>query len=104
MQDLSVQDVMQEKINLSISKFEKSVKYLSRYIEVDDVIKKRIIRHSVYFRMAPEVCAWYRDWEDMCSDWESLGYSRTEIRKMRHGGIGEFMTLPNGLGIVRFVV
>ena len=47
----------------------------------------------------------YSDWEDFCSDWcDGCGYTRTEARKLYHGGIGEFVNLPNGNGIVRFVI
>ena len=52
-----------------------------------------------------EICAWYSDWEDFCSDWcDDCGYTMTEARKLYHGGIGEFMKLPDGNGIVRFVI
>ena len=37
----------------------------------------------------------------VCDD---CGYTRTEARKLYHGGIGEFMKLPDGNGIVRFVI
>lgn len=36
--------------------------------------------------------------------WCSIGYSRTEARKLMHGGHGEFMKLPDGLGYIRFVI
>lgn len=42
--------------------------------------------------------------EDFFSDWCSIGYSRTEARKLMHGGHGEFMKLPDGLGYIRFVI
>ena len=40
-----------------------------------------------------------------CSDWcNEYGYTRTEARKIYHGGIGEFMKLPEGNGIIRFAI
>ena len=73
----------------------KSEEYLRQYIKLTDTIKQK----------KAEICAWYSDWEDFCSDWcDICGYSRTEARKLYHGGIGEFMKLPEGNGIVRFAI
>lgn len=82
-----------------------SIDYLNRYIRLTEEIKHKIDKHAKRYGIRPEICAWYKDWKDFCSDWcEHCGYTRTEARKLYHGGIGEFMKLPNGLGIVRFVV
>ena len=83
----------------------KSVKYLSGFITVTDGLKEKIEKHARRYNINPEICAWYSDWEDFCSDWcDNLGYTRTEARKILHGGIGEFMKFPKNLGIVRFVL
>ncbi len=39
----------------------------------------------------------YSDWEDFCSDWcnENIGYTRTQARKLLHGGKGEFVIFSN---------
>lgn len=80
----------------------RSIDYLSGYIKVDDVIISKIEKHAKKYDIEPKICAWYEDWEDFCSDWCSLGYTRTEARVLLHGGRGEFMFLPNKKGIVRF--
>lgn len=82
-----------------------SIKYLSNYISLTKEIKKKIERHAKRYRIKAEICAWYQDWKDFCEDWcDDIGYTRTEARNLLHGGIGEFMFLPNNLGIVRFVL
>lgn len=83
----------------------KSEEYLRQYIKLTDTIKQKIEAHAARYHIKAEICAWYSDWEDFCSDWCDIrGYSRTEARKLYHGGIGEFMKLPEGNGIVRFVI
>lgn len=83
----------------------KSEEYLRQYIKLTDTIKQKIEAHAARYHIKAEICAWYSDWEDFCSDWcDICGYSRTEVRKLYHGGIGEFMKLPEGNGIVRFVI
>lgn len=82
-----------------------SFDYLSRYIDVTDEIKEKINRHAKRYGIEPNICAWYADWEDFCTDWcDNLSYTRTQARKMLHGGIGEFIILPHDKGIVRFVL
>ena len=84
---------------------QKNIKYLSGYITVTDDLKKKIEKHAARYNIVSAICAWYSDWEDFCSDWrDNLGYTKTEARKILHGGIGEFMKLPKDLGIVRFVL
>ena len=83
-----------------------SIDYLSRYINVTEKIKQKIEKHAKRYEIKAEICAWYEDWKDFCSDWCSanIGYTRTEARKLLHGGIGEFMFLPDNFGIVRFAL
>ena len=82
---------------------ENSIKYLSGYINVTDEVKEKIEKHAKRYGIKSEICAWYADWNDFCSDWcDNLGYTKTEARDLLHGGIGEFMTLPDGNGIIRF--
>lgn len=82
-----------------------SVEYLNKYIEVTDTVKAKITKHVRRYNIKPEICAWYADWNDFCSDWcDGCGYTRTEARAIRHGGHGEFMDLPHKNGIVRFVI
>lgn len=83
----------------------KSEEYLRQYIKLTDTIKQKIEAHAARYHIKAEICAWYSDWEDFCSDWcDICGYSRTEARRLYHGGIGEFMRLPEGNGIVRFAI
>ena len=82
-----------------------SIDYLNGYIKLTEAIKQKIEKHAQRYNIKAEICAWYSDWEDFCSDWcDDCGYTRTEARKLYHGGIGEFMKLPDGNGIVRFVI
>ena len=75
----------------------KSEEYLSQYIKLIDKIKQKIESHANRYNIRAEICAWYSDWKDFCSDWcDGCGYTRTEARK--------FMNLPNGNGIIRFVI
>lgn len=83
---------------------EESRKYLSQYIELTDDILLAIGKHAMRYQIPCEICAHYTDMEDFFSDWTALGYSRTEARKLMHGGSGEFMKLPAGAGYVRFAL
>ena len=84
---------------------QKSIKYLSGYITVTDDLKKKIEKHAARYNIVPAICAWYSNWEDFFSyRSDNLGYTKTEARKILHGGIGEFMKLPKNLGIVRFAL
>ena len=65
--------------------------------------KKALIRHCNRYEIKPVICAWYDDMEDFFSDWCGIGYTRTEARKLYHGGKGEFCTFNNG-EIVRLVL
>jgi len=83
-----------------------SIKYLSNYISLTEDIKKKIEKHAKRYGIKAEICAWYQNLKDFYSDWcsENIGYTKTEAKRLLHGGIGEFMYLPNKLGIVRFVM
>lgn len=77
-------------------------KYLNQYIKVSEEIKDCLGKHKQRFPSVGKVCAYYYSWEDLCDDWETIGYTRFEIRKLFHAGKGEFKKLPNNEGIVRF--
>ena len=82
-----------------------SSKYLGQYINITSEIEQKINKHAKRYEINPTICAWYKDWEDFCSDWcTNIGYTRTQARKMLHNGIGEFMCLPYGYGIIRFAI
>lgn len=83
-----------------------SIEYLNIYINVTEKVKQQIEKHVKRYKLTGEICAWYADWDDFCSDWcnENIGYTKTKARKLLHGGKGEFMYLPDNLGIIRFVM
>lgn len=84
--------------------WEESINYLNQYAEVTEEIEKVIKSHIKRYGLTEEVCAWYSDWQDFCSDWcNDIGYSKTEARALLHGGKGEFKIIK-GFGIVRFVL
>ena len=83
---------------------EASIKYLSNYIELTDELKQKIEEHAAEYMIKPEVCSYYKDYEDYESDWASLNYSKEEIKDLLSNYPGEFMILPNDLGIIRFTV
>lgn len=66
--------------------------------------KKVLIRHCNRYEINPEICAWYDNWEDFCSDWcsDDVGLTRTEARERLNEGTGEFCRFGNG-EIVRLV-
>ena len=81
-----------------------SIEYLSKYMKVTDDIIRKIKAHCSRYNITTEVCAWYSDMEDFFSDWcDNCGYTRTEARKIYHGGQGEFQTFPNG-NIIRYEI
>jgi len=80
-----------------------SLIYLSKYMDVTDEVKTKITRHCKRYGLKEDICAWYSDMEDFFSDWCAIGYTRTKARKVYHGGIGEFITFPNG-NIIRIAI
>lgn len=83
-----------------------NIEYLSQYIHVDDDLMNKLNKHISRYNLSGEICAYYSDWEDFCSDWcsEQIGYTRTEAKKLLHNNTGEFMILPCEKGIVRFSI
>ena len=61
---------------------ENSKKYLSQYIELSDKTVLAIGKHAMRYALHTDICAYYKDMEDFFSDWCSIGYSRTEARKL----------------------
>lgn len=47
----------------------KSEEYLRQYIKLTDALKQKIEAHAARYHIKAEICAWYSDWEDFCSDW-----------------------------------
>jgi len=64
--------------------------------------KKLLLRHCNTYDIKPEICAWYDDWNDFCSDWcDDIGYTKTEAREFLRDS--QFITFEDG-SIVRLVV
>ena len=81
-----------------------SIEYLSQFMKVDNELKEKILKHCKRYNLKPEICAYYFDWEDFCSDWcDEIGYTRTEARKLLHGGKGEFLKFDSN-EIIRFTL
>lgn len=70
-----------------------SIDYLNGYIKLTEAIKQKIEKHAQRYNIKAEICAWYSDWEDFCSDWcGDCGYTRTEaITFVRLGILSKFM-------------
>lgn len=83
----------------------KSLDYLRSYgIDVDDKLITKLKRHQKRYGFKDlDICAYYDNIQDFYDDWTSIGYTKTEARKLLHGGQGEFMILNTG-GIIRFVL
>lgn len=62
----------------------KSEEYLRQYIKLTDTIKQKIEAHAARYHIKAEICAWYSDWEDFCSDWcDILNQIIKDIEKQR---------------------
>ena len=46
----------------------KSEEYLRQYIKLTDALKQKIEAHAARYHIKAEICAWYSDWEDFCSE------------------------------------
>ena len=74
---------------------------IGRNLEEHEI--KKIESHMKRFNLQ-EVCAWFSDWKDFCTDWcDDLEYTKTEARNRLHGGAGEFQIIKT-LGILRFTL
>lgn len=81
-----------------------SKEYLEQYMKLTPAILTKITTHCRRYGIKEEVCAWYANMEDFFEDWcDGCGYSRTEARRIYHGGIGEFQTFPSG-NIIRYTL
>lgn len=73
-------------------------------LKVNEELKKKIEKHMKRFNLYNGICAYYYDWNDFCTDWcDDIGYTRTEAKKLLHGGIGEFQIIKD-LGIIRYTI
>lgn len=84
---------------------QESEKYLASHMKITPALLVKIAKHCKRYGIKNEICAYYKDWEDFCSDWcsDNIGYTRTEARKLLHGGKGEFVIFKTG-EIIRFVI
>ncbi len=85
---------------------EESLNYLSSHIQIDEKILLSIENHIKKYEIHSRIVAYYKDWEDFCTDWCGIGYSRAEAKKILYGKNkfpGEFLILPDKKGIIRFM-
>lgn len=80
-----------------------SKEYLEQFMELTPVILQKITNHCKRYNINEEICAWYENYSDFQLDWSHSGYTASEMRKLYHGGAGEFQTFPNG-NIIRYVI
>lgn len=81
------------------------IRYPGMYPDLDDDKIEIILKHCDYHKIEPDICAYYEDWEDFCSDWcDYIGLTEEEAREKLNGGDfeGEFIDFGDW-GIIRFV-
>lgn len=83
---------------------EESIKYLEQYLTVTDKLKSTIELHASEYDIEPKICAWYKDMDDFYSDWCSIGYTKEQADRLLEEDSGEFMFLPENLGIIRYAL
>ncbi len=77
----------------------------SRKRQLSDRDKLKIGVHMKHYGLkGVGICAWYEDWDDFCSEWCGIGYTRKQAKELLHGGKGEFMVLPDSEEIIRFAL
>lgn len=72
---------------------------------LDDNQKKTLLRHCNKHNIKPNICAWYDNWTDFCSDWvDDLGYTKIQARNLLNNKheLGEFKIFKDK-SIVRLV-
>lgn len=82
-----------------------SIEYMEQYVGVSERVKKYIENHADKYGLNPKICAWYKDTDNFYDDWVlGVGYSTKDADLVYDKGIesGEFLWLPDGLGLVRF--
>jgi len=42
--------------------------YLNKHIFITAAIEKKIIAHAKRYNISGDICAYYYDWEDFCSE------------------------------------
>jgi len=78
--------------------------YPDWYQPLDEIKIRKILKHCKEHRIEPNVCAYYSDWDDFCSDWcDEVGCTKTEARSRLQDGkrTGEFLEFIDW-GIIRF--
>lgn len=83
---------------------EEVVNYPSWYPKLDEDKMHHIIEHCEKYNLEPDICAYYKDWNDFCSDWcDGLGFTENEAKEMLYSNTGEFLIFENW-GIIRFTL
>lgn len=59
--------------------------------------KEILIGHCNYYKIKPEIIAWYEDLNDFYMDWkEHVGYTKEKANERLNSETGEFCQFPNG--------
>lgn len=83
-----------------------TIEYPNWYPKLDKEKARKITHHCEEHNIEPNVCAYYKDWNDFCSDWvDGVGYSEGQAEELlREGKVtGEFLEFKNW-GILRFAM
>ena len=102
-------------MNTNKQKIQKSIEYLKSITnynngiilcgKTEDEIVSKIFKHAKKYNLSVEICAWYEDIKDFCSDWRDVGFDNSEAKDRYYEGrdTGEFQRI-NGFGIIRYAI
>ena len=80
----------------------KKIDYPEHYPKISENQVDKILKHCKKYNIKPQVCAYYENWKDFCSDWcDFIGLTKTEAKERLYGEEGEFLIFK-GWGIIRF--
>lgn len=65
-----------------------SIQYLQKWIKVTDPVRDSIGRHLKRYPYLGNITAYYKDWDDFCSDWTAIGYTKIEPASKKKRGPG----------------
>lgn len=85
---------------------ERLVDYPNWYPKLNDIQVRTILKHCDKHGIESNICAYYEDWDDFCSDWvDHVGYTTQEAKSKLQDGkrTGEFLEF-DGWGILRFAM
>jgi len=82
-----------------------TIDFLSQYIVVDNETVKAIKGHLLKYNLNEEdIITYYPNMKDLFFNFEQMGYTEEETKKIIYNGKGEFKVLPNKKGIIRILI